>query len=287
MRRVVAGLAPHRADLIEEEGGRAQLVQNPTGEVAEHLVPERGVGAHRRLVARELSVTLVHGLPIGAGEGVRTRQRETEQVRAPHPSLRVRHRLLPQRTDVLQAIPRAGLLGEVLRVVDVVQGMLPGVPMDPGRRVRKHLLGAHEDIGDVVRPAVDVEPQRYLRHATGIVGTVEDPPLGGPLRRERPGPVPARGLPPVIADGGNRRLETHAAGGQSRATGVFDRRADLEVVLLAEVHGLDARLGVVYTDVEPRALREERHHHRIVGHAAELVVAFPPRGVPHKARTSV
>ncbi len=108
VRRVVAGLAPHRADLVEEEGRRAQLVQDPTGEVVEHLVPERGVGAHRRLVARELSVALVDGLPVGAGNGVRTRQREAQQVRAPHPSLRVRHRLLPQRTDVLQAIPRAG-----------------------------------------------------------------------------------------------------------------------------------------------------------------------------------
>ena len=148
-------------------------------------------------------------------------------------------------------------------------------------------MDARHRVGHLVRIGVDVEPERNLGQAPRVVGAVEDAPLGRPLRRQRPGAVLPRGRPPVALERGDGDLVARTFRGLAGDARVLDGRDVGEIVLGGQPLRLDARLGIVRRDVEPRAVLEERNHHRHVAAAAGHRPAAAPGTVPHQSRAGV
>ncbi len=138
------------------------------------------------------------------------------------------------------------------------------MPVEAGGEIREDRLGAREDVGRHVGVAVDVDPERDLAEAAGIVGDVLDGTARGPFLLERVGAVAPCETPPVALERREHHGVARALGGLSGHAGVFDRRLVAGVLLAFNEEVLDAGLGVFGDEVESVRAEEEPGNHRAV-----------------------
>ena len=264
VRGIVAGNAGRRADLVDEDRLRVQLVEDAAGEGLHHLLPRRAGWAHHGERCGEASVLLHVARVVLPQDGVGFGEDEAARGGRPEASVHVGHRFLSHRLAVRDAFLRAGLGGKVFGVVHVVARMLPEVPVEAGGEVGEDRFGAREDVGRHVGIAVDVDPERNLAESAGVVGDVLDGAARGPLLLERVGAVAVCEAPPVARERREHHGVARPLGGLARHAGVFDRRLVAGVLLALHEEVLDAGFGVFGDEVESVRAKEEPRDHRAV-----------------------
>ena len=165
--------------------------------------------------------------------------------------------------------------------------MLPEMPVNPRVELGENRACTRHHVRDLGGTTVDIEPERNFGKAARIVRTIENAPLRGPLRRQRPGTVEARGLPPIPLEGGDGDLIARALCGLAHAAGILDRRGEDVIVLGGKSLHLDARLAVMGRGIKASITLYERHHHRHVAHTPRIRPSSPPLAAANQPRSEV
>ena len=287
VRRVETRNARRGADLVEEDGTGADLLEDAASEALHHALPGALRGAHDGEGRRPRRVFLHVARTVLAHHGGRLGGDVAQSVGAPEAAVGVRHRLLPSGKAVRDRFLGAGLLREILRVVDVVAGMLPEMPVDAGAKLRKNLPGAEKNAAEVVGRSVEVDPKRNLACAAREVVALADRPLRAHGLAKGESAVAAGRFPPVAAQGRERHRMARPLGGLVRDAGVFDRRHEPEALAALDDHALEARFGVLGGHVESGPADEKRRDHWIIAEIVETLRLGPRAPRAEKAGAEV
>ena len=283
MSRIVARLPFRRADLVQEERCRAQLAEDAPGKALHHAAPRRAGRAHDRKRRRPRRVLLYRPRAVHLHHGIRLGHQEPRSRCAPQATVGIGHRHLPDRLAEGDALPRAGLRGEVFGIVDVMPRMLPEVPVKPRRKIREHRLCPDQNVGDLSRMAVYVDPKRDLRHPTRICRNVLDGALRAPFLLQGECPVPPCRRPPVALEGSRHNGVARAFGRLSRHSAPFDRRMEANVLLAVNHHRLLPGIRVLRSQIEPVRADKGGGNLRIVPEILEARLFRTSRTIPEKA----